>query len=117
VVPARRSLASVIAPPVSPRSGGIASRQGNLAAESVPLMIGGGSLSALLTRLGGGAVPVEVFRGAAVCSLAGIPRLTMVVILLEDCQFVKFVYCVPRSMYSATQMHHRYLRRSSQVRR
>ena len=63
VLPAGRSLASVIAFPVwsrSPRSGAIVSRQGNSAAESIPSVIGNGDspdMRPVLTRLGAAPCP------------------------------------------------------------
>jgi hypothetical protein len=64
-------------------------------------MIGGGDPPGVPTRLRGGAVSVGVFRWSAACSPPNIPRLVMLVILLEDCQFVKPAYAIPTSMYAA----------------
>src|SRR5580693_1611802 len=90
VLPTGRSLAPVITLPASPRSPptGIASREGNSAAESV-LSIGDrdppGVHPALTRR--GGAGSVDVFRWSTVCPSLSIPRVLTLFMLLVDCKF------------------------------
>ncbi len=96
---ARRSLISVITIPASsrsPRSGGIASRQDNSSAESVPSMIGNGDspgMRPVLTRLGTALRPWESSVGprpALHLSSRVYPCFVMLLEdwpLLEDCQF------------------------------
>jgi hypothetical protein len=112
VLPTGRSLAPVITLPASSRSPptGIASREGNSAAESVP-SIGDGDppgVHPVLTRRGG-AVSVDVFHWSAVCPSASIPRLFMLFLLLVDRKFD--IYVVPCRIVCmlVLQVHHRYM--------
>src|SRR5271166_2868605 len=105
VVSARRSPASIIAPPVSsrsPHSGAIASRQGNSAAESIPSVIWNGDslgMRPVLTRLGAALCPSESSVGprpALHLSSRVHPRFVMLLAdcpLLEDCRFDEMLYC------------------------
>src|SRR5271166_2150639 len=110
-VSARRSPVSVITLPVSsrsPRAGGIASRQDNSAAESVPSMIGNGDSPGrrpVLTRLGAALCRWESSVGsrpALHLSSRVYPCFVMLLEdcpLLEDCRFDETAHIMLTSMY------------------
>jgi hypothetical protein len=107
-VSARRSLVSVITIPVSsrsPRNGGIASRQDNAAAESVPPMLENGGVRPVLTRLGAALCPWESSAGPrSALHLSSRVYPCFVILLedcrlLEDCQFHESAHIMPTSMY------------------
>ena len=118
VVSARRSPVSAVVRRLghhpacssrSPRGGGIASRQDNSAAESVPSMIGNGDspgMRPVLTRLGAALCRWESSVGprpALHLSSRVYPCFVMLLEdcpLLEDCRFDENAYTMPTSMYS-----------------